>query len=111
MDLYDIAVARKLSGGGGGGGSSDASTATITLVDPGEMGYILLGPFYSESHETAKPKCFTDDGEVGVLLYKNSAQVDATNVLEEGGTISVSGNATLEDAFVIITGDCTITVS
>ena len=110
MNLYDVAIARKLSGGGGGG-SSDASTAKITLVDPNEMGCVLLGPFYSESHETAMPKCFTDDGEVGVLLYKNLAQVDAVNVLEEGGSISVSGNATVEDAFVFITGDCTITVS
>lgn len=31
MDLYDIAVARKLSSGGGGGGSSDLSTAEVTL--------------------------------------------------------------------------------
>ena len=32
MDLYDVAVARKLSsGGGGGGGSSDFSTAEVTL--------------------------------------------------------------------------------
>ena len=33
MDLYDIAIARKLSGGGGGGGSSDFSTATVTVVN------------------------------------------------------------------------------
>lgn len=29
MDLFDIAVARKLSGGGGGGGSSDVVTGTF----------------------------------------------------------------------------------
>ena len=29
MDLYDIAVARKLSGGGGGGGSSDFKKVTV----------------------------------------------------------------------------------
>ena len=34
MDLYDIAIARKLSGGGGGGGgSSDFSTAEVTIIN------------------------------------------------------------------------------
>lgn len=33
MNLYDIAIARKLSGGGGGGGSSDFDKAIITVVN------------------------------------------------------------------------------
>ena len=109
MSLYDIAIARKLSGGGGG--SSDVSTAKITLVDPNENGYVLLGPFYEDA--MAMAKCFTDDGEVGVLLYKNLAQVDATNVLEDGGSFSLSGNAEtgLSEGLILISGDCTITVS
>lgn len=36
MDLYDIAVARKLSSGGGGGGSSDIAT-TLQSVQGGSV--------------------------------------------------------------------------
>jgi len=43
MNLFDVAVASKLSGGGGGGGSSDFDVKTLTIVN-GEVGDIVFVP-------------------------------------------------------------------
>lgn len=117
-DLFDIAVARKLSGGGGGG-SSDFSTATVTLVDSGGLGATLYGAFYYESeppfvldpHTTAY--AYTDQGTVEIVLYKGSALIDANDVTDQGATFTVSGNASALTPMPMInvTGDCTITIS
>ena len=48
MDLYDIAIARKLSGSGGGGGSSDFSTAEVTIYAPYELAPIVIPALYDE---------------------------------------------------------------
>lgn len=39
MNLYDIAIAKNLSGGGGGGGGGDASIATVTFDVTAQQGY------------------------------------------------------------------------
>lgn len=118
-DLFDIAVARKLSGGGGGGGSSDFSTATVTLVDSGGVGPLLYGAFYYESEPPFAPDphtnayANTDQETVEIVLYKGSAIIDAADVIAQGATFTVSGNASVLTPLPIInvTGDCTITIS
>lgn len=110
MDLFDIAVARKLSGGGGGGGggSSDFSTAQVTVVggtvncclpylmnDFGLEGLFVITQGYSEGSHT-------------IALWHGACITEITT----GGNLSVSGN--IEDfggGMYLITGDCTITIS
>lgn len=113
MNLYDIAIARKLSGGGGGGGSSDFSTAKITIAS-GLTRWVmafslpiiveelddLIGNLEISKEEYSAP--------LSVVLYKGQC---TGAVYTEDGTISVSGNATFDGEEIIITGDCTITIS
>lgn len=107
MDLFDIAVAKKLAGGGGGGGSSDFSTAQVTLVNNSsvlESAIVVVVPEYN---------CLL--GEYGEIpsgtytmpLYKGTL-ILSTNGL---GSVSVSGACEYADDQFIITGDCTITIS
>ena len=117
MRLFDILVGRAMSSGGGGG-SSDFSTATITAVDPNEIGAKLRGAFYGtvssgpNTYITTYNTVWTDEGPFNIVLYKGSAIIDAEDVLVEGGSFSVSGSAEIEaGSYIIITGDCTITIS
>ena len=53
MDLFDVVIARKLSGGGGGG-SSDFSTASVTFVctnSPWGYNAILMAGWYYNGPE------------------------------------------------------------
>lgn len=117
-DLFDIAVAKKLSGGGGGGGG-DLSKATVTLVDSDGIGAVIKGAFCIDTAGTSSPSddctfpmCFTDEFEsVGIALYKGTAVIDAGGILDEGATFAVSGSATADGFYIIVTGDCTITVA
>lgn len=114
MNLYDIAIARKLSGGGGGG-SSDFTTATVTFV----VSAADYPDWIGACAEGANPVCMSDHaegtikGENGtktVILYKGYTFIRPE--WNAGLTISVSGNAS-KDIYdnVTITGDCTITIS
>lgn len=125
MDLYDIAVARKLSGGsgGGGGGSSDFSTAEITVTGPTEENYLnVLGAMAVDYHDeeypedddsyTASSENVTSNSVLQIVMYKGKAYV-ALVPYSEQTVITVSGNieATVIENRYIITGDCTITIS
>ena len=109
MDLYDIAVARKLSGGsGGGGGSSDFTTATVTLNNPtGKQFYapvlVLGGPFdYINPLGGNVPS-----DNYAIVLYKGNALATVPN-----GSVQISG--AIESVGYngyCITGDCTLTIS
>ena len=111
MDLYDVAVARKLSsGGGGGGGSSDFSTAEVTVTNSTGAGLELplavieddatLGSIYLDINDTV---------DKSAVLYKNKAIAS----IPMFKTAIVTGNATVDPIIgaVLITGDCTITIS
>lgn len=120
MDLYDIAIARKLSGGGGGGGgSSDFSTATVTVtsqLQDWNLGMVV--PAVCDDDETLGT-CIYSDWTIGVgdnptpfqvVLYKGETK--ASVYTDEENTISVSGDATFDgNVMLTITGDCTITIS
>lgn len=131
-DLFDIAVARKLSGGSGGG-SSDFSTAQVTLSANAEDTYIQISsvvldivsrifvPPYPISDPLYYPLGYDTDASLGetltVVLYQGAGYATFYAYHEE--TVSVSGSATIEQYivedipmyFIIITGDCTITIS
>ena len=121
MDLYDIAIARKLSGGsGGGGGSSDLSSAEVTLIPALENAQVsLYDPGFEE--EPWGYHCFhietgqlvaggpTAFGEpVTITLYYTgeslTLQVSTTYVSSTGDVVYNS-----DDNTVTITGDCSIT--
>lgn len=110
MDLFDIAVARKLSGGGGGGGGgdSDFSTATMTVIGSPSIrmstildvpSYGLTGSYYSNAEL---------DSPYTVILYKGKAYLEI-----RGEVTSISGSASIDSmtGMLVVTGDCTITTS
>lgn len=115
-DLFDIVVARKLSGGGGGG-SSDFSTATVTLICNAtyEVNCGLatakeaMPPFVPQA-ETVSIFTLYDGDEftVTAVLYKGRCRFTALNATALSGTGNVQDITSLD---AIITGDCTITIS
>ena len=119
MDLYDIAVARKLSSGGGGGGSSDFSTAQVTIVNStAESLDISLLPTYAVEDGMGYTICTLGDQlssntsvTIPIVLYKGgclwATYVDAYADYTFTGTGSVS----MDFGAPFITGDCTITIS
>ena len=115
MDLYDVAVARKLSSGGGGG-SSDFSTAEVTVTDQRISCtfalYVDLPPEIGLPADGAITVVRSEPVEAGVAnvpLYKGGALAIFTT---NAGTIITSGDITeLGEGTYFITGDCTITIS
>ena len=109
-DLFDIVVARKLSGGGGGG-SSDFSTAqaTLTVGAPSTIqGACILRDEYGEYIDTVYPTQASDPQVITAVLYKG----ESTVMIQTQGTLNVSGNIEqINSNAYNITGDCTITIS
>ena len=102
MDLYDVAVARKLSsGGGGGGGSSDFSTAEVTVNGAG----FIMAAFINNDNTIGAVSL--ENETAPIILFKGKA-----NLYTEDTVSEISGD--IEDAGggdYIVTGDCTITIS
>jgi len=89
-------------GGSGGGGSSDFSTAKATVNNQAFAFYMPVVD--TNTISIVKPASGTFD----VPLYKGRLDI----FLERDVTASIeSGNATLEGSYLVITGDCTITIS
>lgn len=117
MDLYDIAIAKKLSGsGGGGGGSSDFSTAEVTLVgkDGSVAGDVYLSTALEESPAASVPRVnfiANESHTYNAILYKGSAAAFVANPAAH--TIeSITGDAQeLSPGVIVITGDCSITIA
>lgn len=111
MDLFDIAVARKLSGGGGGGGGGDSDFSTATAVISNKYSVSCEIPACDENGDG----CYAisnlmgdlDSASFTIPLYKgkalvffNSENITTTGDIEDDG-----------DGYYFITGDCTITIS
>ena len=104
MDLYDIAIARKLSGGGGGD-SGGFSTANLT-ISGGDLNAVV--------------PCMADDGiEMAMTFEGSEYEVVLWNGVlyfscldDEPPTVSISGDITYDSEtwMFTITGDCTINV-
>ena len=119
VDLFDVVVARKLSGGGGGGGSSDFSTAEVTITDNASTDGVSLwipNVVVAEGMSAITPQVATfgmgTTANAVVPLYGNGAVAQLDAITAYGATISTSGNITQIDGTIyLITGDCTITIS
>lgn len=107
-DLFDIVVARKLSGGGGGGGSSDFSTAEVTVNTPSvrvQIPYIIN----EEQGGTVFDGGIANSGTYTVPLYKGMLVADYSSISHR--TITVTGNIMANEPMFVITGNGTITIS
>lgn len=117
-DLFDIAIARKLSGGGGGGGDSDFSTCTVTVsATEGEVNVYLpiaedevnMPPFVipASAYSLIQVNAENDPFDHKVILYKGMA----FGYLDEGHSATVTGSIQRSGLTLTITGDGTITIS
>lgn len=106
MDLFDIAVARKLSGGGGGGGgSSDFTTCTVTVTGVNPIWAAIPIVLWDSIIASDSQAFMLEAGETyQVPLYKGVTVVYADHLM---GT-TIEGNAEIVDDALIITGDFTI---
>lgn len=120
-DLFDVVVARKLSGGGGGG-SSDFSTAEVTVVNsslfPIEPKRAVLSCCEANQLGEGLPAMVYPSvptvgngvtAKITVPLYKGSC---AWTSQPFGDTYSytLAGDIDGSMGMYLITGDCTITV-
>lgn len=107
-----------VNNGGGGGGSSDFSAAEVVVTNNLQYDAVPLGVAHVTTYPTeATMPIFTaqpaETSNITVALYKNTT---LCLILAESAPIqnvSVSGNAEFvpDAGGVIITGDCTITIS
>lgn len=88
----------------GGGGSSDFSTAEVTLTNETPFGLTLA----HIDNTTGISPHMAQSGEYEVVLYKGKAE---GVFMSPSGNLSVTGNITYNDGELVITGDCTITIS
>ena len=116
MNMYDVLLAKKLSGGGGGG-SSDFTVANITVINPGtDMNAIglpvileagTLAPEQPAVLFIAPVECEPGETVFKVPLYKGFCVYVYENSYIESttGGVQYDGEATMN-----ITGDGTITL-
>lgn len=138
MNLYDIAIAKKLSGGGGGGGGGDFYTAeatlklavgsttktvTIACYEETNLTYVTAVPFDAnggleiDEQSTLKSVTVTEDTTVkyGVLKEHHFFMLNFNDANEK---FAVAGNAEVSTTsiqgtscnIVKVFGDCTITI-
>ena len=112
MNLFELAVARKLSGGsGGGGGSSDLSLATITFhmtnYEDGFAGNAAKIPIVLDYNGAKYIKVDYPVLESETVTYDVPAS-DGGLLVAVDDFISVTGNATTVGSDILVTGDCTI---
>lgn len=112
-DLFDVVVARKLSGGGGGGGSSDFSTAEVTVqgelsIEEEGKWFILLDDGVMSSTDVLS------DCTIVIVLYQGSFEAEIYNPGGYGAVVTTGDAIATTEArktTLTITGDCTITIS
>lgn len=112
-----LALAQYAHGGGGGGGDLTIAQVTITYdhEDTASVGISLpvaeeaYPPIIPEASSSTSDIDFTPDFPVPVVLYKGKCTTGYFGT----GTVTTSGNATYtsENNKIIITGDCSITIS
>ena len=117
MNLYDIAIARKLSGGGGGGGSSDFSIANVSFVLP-EGNSISISPGYViiENDQLSFQNIVWASESASLVLYKGSQTIS----FEDSAQFTASTNVEIlsEDHYddvwsyeIAIKGDCELHIT
>lgn len=110
MDLYDIAIARKLSGGGGGGGGgdSDFSIAQVTVTISTSGAYINLCVAIDAGGFAYTVSPLQESGTYSAVLYKGGALAAVPADFEYTATGSIQDYG---GGMLFVTGDCTITIS
>ena len=94
----------------GGGGSSDFSTAQVTIINNAQSDFVLYFPNIFDNRVHGYLDSSDIDGSpVEAVLYKGACHITYTS--DDTLNISVTGNATISRREVIVTGDCTITIS
>lgn len=105
MNLYDIAIAKKLSGGGGGGGSN-FKIANVTIISNSfDESYV---PNINES-ATAYLEIESGNTNAQIIVYEDYPtifEVDNQSVQSVTGDI----NKPEGEPFALIYGDGTITI-
>lgn len=136
MDLFDIAIARKLSsGGGGGGGSSEYSTAEVTLnLTPPEGVTVVtecvtsvLPTNNGNYYDNAGNALYTQDHVVTIVMHNGVGYVtwmaaydsDWQGCGADPADVAISGDATYiaegiaeyNMPLIAVTGNCTLTAT
>ena len=88
MNLYDLLVAKKLSGGGGGGGGSDYYYQAVVRNDQ-TVGFLRLT--FGEAAEEIPTGLFQWNGNIGEIIIG-----DATKVLRDDCLKQMSGVEKIE---------------
>lgn len=113
-DLFDVVVARKLSGGGGGGGSSDFSTAQVTFInaDTTTAPYLVrIFHITNDAYISTETISVSNSTTIDIPLYKGRAEAELMDLtgISESYMPTATGDVTLELPKFVITGDGTIT--
>ena len=112
-DTIILGVTGSYEGSGGG----DFSTATVTVINNSGTEFQLqiaqafdnsAAPEYTGTTSYI-PIDAGDSATITAILYKNKCFAMYTDT--PGQTFAVSGDATVDEGFITITGDCTITVT
>lgn len=90
----------------GGGGDSDFTTAVMTVADYEGMMF-----------PASPPQLFNEEGNAGAYVESSVAAGEYTIVLYKGkclfvtdcSSVTVTGNATFDDGFILATGDFSVT--
>ena len=94
-----------------GGGSSDFSTVTVTVTNDSNDSVTMIGAFFDEGDVYGKILLGAGIQEMSLIVYKNAS---STLYFDLGTTTitTITGAATkIGNAYVDVTGDCTITIS
>lgn len=106
-EITDVKVNGEPAGGGGGGG--EFSTAEVTVIVEGDGDYnSIIAPLINGNQATGFGEPKDDTTIYTVILYKGTAKAE---IDIKGGNFVVSGNITVNDRSLTITGDGTITIS
>lgn len=108
----DTITAEKLNkieqGIASGGGSSDFSTAKLTVTGSSTFGIpISISRVSSYEGTEATAPAISENGIYDVILYKGVA----FGAFDTEESVSITGSGEYDDGDLIITGDCTITIS
>ena len=96
----------------GGGGSSDFSTAEVSVTIASGMILMMSHIISNDGHNAVSGRVM-EDGEYNAVLYKGNCLGEVLNIQDPmfTPTITVTGNAEVHGPAIIITGNCTITLS
>lgn len=126
MEYFDNLLGEQLTEGGGGGGG-DFTTAQVTIINGAGAERCVLIPRTSEAFLPFDPypsiSCYVsllsnETTEITVVLYKGNCKVRSGDSGDQlngshvaSGFVVTSGEAEIVEEGVLITGDCTITIS